>query len=125
VSIVDDDEDIVYLFQDALKDIKGYSVFAFTDPKLAIEHFEINVSMYALIITDLRMPGMNGLELIKKIKDRNQSVRTIIMTAFDYDDELFNEYITNKIINGFLQKPVRISQLRNEVKNFLSSQNPD
>jgi DNA-binding NtrC family response regulator len=65
------------------------------------------------------MPGMNGLELIKKIKDRKQSVRTILMTAYEVDGKILEDYISNKIINSFLQKPVRLEKLRQEVNNQL------
>jgi hypothetical protein len=39
------------------------------------------------------------------------------MTAFDVNDELFKQYIEKKIINGFLQKPIRLNDLREEVIN--------
>jgi len=42
------------------------NVFGFTDAQLALEHFQINHDKYGLVISDLRMPGMNGYEFIKK-----------------------------------------------------------
>lgn len=89
VAIVDDENDINVLFRDALQRIAGISIFTFTDPKLALEHFTINKAQYVLVISDLRMPGINGMELIKKIKDTNPFSRTILMTAFEIDDKLF------------------------------------
>jgi two-component system response regulator (stage 0 sporulation protein F) len=65
------------------------------------------------------MPELDGMELLKKIKDLNSSVRTILMTAFAFDDELFKEYAKSKIINAFLQKPIRLDDLRDEVNNQL------
>lgn len=118
MSIVDDDPDIVHLFRDALKGMKGYSVFGFTDPIKALKHFKKNESKCALVLTDYRMPRMNGIELIKKIKDRKQLVLTIIMTAFDNNIELFHNYTENNTINGILQKPVRLEVLRKEINNY-------
>jgi len=111
VAIVDDEKDITVLFRDALRRIKGISIFAFTNPLMALEHFTINKEQYVLVISDLRMPSLNGLELVKKIKDLNPLSRTILMTAFEIDDKLFQEYSKKEIINAFLQKPIRIDDL--------------
>jgi DNA-binding NtrC family response regulator len=69
VSVVDDEIDITTLFHDALcENIIEVSVFTFNDPVAALKHFRENESDYALIISDLRMSGLNGLELLKKAK---------------------------------------------------------
>ena len=119
VAIVDDEKDITVLFRDALQRIKGISIFAFTNPLMALEHFTINKEQYVLVISDLRMPSLNGLELVKKIKDLNPLSRTILMTAFEIDDKLFQEYSKKEIINAFLQKPIRIDDLFVVVNNQL------
>jgi DNA-binding NtrC family response regulator len=67
------------------------------------------------------MPGLNGMEFLKKIKDLNPFVRTILMTAFEIDDKLFREYTKKKIINASLQKPIGIHDLIKEVKAQLES----
>ncbi|CAN5588229.1 hypothetical protein BH18THE1_BH18THE1_00950 [soil metagenome] len=115
VAIIDDDLDIVELFHDVLKSIAGIVLFKFTDPIIALEHITINKDAYVLIISDLRMPGLNGIELIKKSKNLNLKVRTLLMTAFDISDKMFKEYIKQEVINGFLQKPIKIDDLRLEV----------
>jgi two-component system response regulator (stage 0 sporulation protein F) len=112
---VDDELDIALLFYDALRTINGIQVFKFTDPILALEHLKINAKDYMLIISDLRMPIINGLQLLKTVKDLNPLIRTILMTAFQIDDSLFQEYTTKGIINGFLQKPIDLKQLLAEV----------
>ena len=55
-----------------------------------------------MIISDLKMPGLNDIEFLKKIKDSNPFVRSILITAFEIDDKIFREYTKMKIINGFL-----------------------
>jgi DNA-binding NtrC family response regulator len=82
---------------------------------IAFEHFKINKGAYALVISDLRMPGVNGTDLVYKIKKENPLVRTLLMTAFEVDDKIFDEYVKNDIINGFLQKPVKLRDLLSEV----------
>ena len=119
VAIVDDEEDIVKLFCDTLGSINGITIFTFTDPVIALEHFIINKEKYALVISDLKMPGLVGTELIKKLKNKNPFVRTILMTAFAVDDDIFKEYARKELINGFLQKPIRLNELRAEVNSQL------
>lgn len=87
---------------------------------MALEHVRLNKNRYVLVISDLRMPNLNGLKLIKAIKEANPSVRTILMTAFTLEnDELFTKYVKEEIINAFLQKPIRLDVLRKEVDNQL------
>lgn len=119
VVIVDDEMDITVLFRDALQKIKGVSVFTFTDPKIALEHFRTNNAHYVVLLSDFRMPELNGIDLIKKIKDSNPFVRTILMTAFEINDELFKDYTKNEIINAFLQKPISLDTLIKEVSSQL------
>ena len=123
ISIIDDDFDIADLFCDALSDIQDLVVLKFTDPIIALEHFKINMKDYALVISDLRMPVINGLQLLKTVKDLNPTTRTILMTAFDMQDEVFQEYTKNKIINGFLQKPIELKLLVDQVnKQMIASE---
>jgi len=91
------------------------SIFTFTDATVAFEHFRFNNSAYVLVISDLRMPHINGLDLVYEVKKINPSVRTLLMTAFEVNDNLFQEYIKNRVINGFLQKPIKLGELRTEV----------
>ena len=84
VSIVDDDPDIILLFHEALKSISGITIFTFTDPILALEHFQVNGYAYVLVISDFKMPGLNGMEFLKKIKELNSLCKN------DIDDCISN-----------------------------------
>ena len=69
VSVIDDDVDISKLFYEVLREnFNGVDVFSFTDPILALEHFAENKSAYALVISDLKMPGLNGMETFEESK---------------------------------------------------------
>jgi two-component system cell cycle response regulator CpdR len=121
VSIIDDDPGTTMFFHEALRSIPGITIFTFTDPVLALEHFQDNGYAYVALISDFNMPGLNGMEFLKKIKDSNRFVRTILMTAFEIDDNLFHEYTKRKIINGFLQKPIGFHDLIKEINTQLDS----
>jgi len=120
VAIVDDELDIASLFREYLSGIKDVLVFSFTDPVVALEHFINNKHEYFLIISDLKMPRLSGIELIKKVKEANPFVRTLLMTAFEINDPMFEEYRKANIINDFLQKPVRLEDLHSMVEKHLN-----
>ena len=117
IAIIDDEPDLACLFKEALSQIDGAEVFAFTDPLLALEHFQTNHQNYMVIISDYRMPSMTGIELLSKIKDVNPAVTRIMMSAFEIQDELFEEC---KCVDKFLQKPVLMTDLINEVRMLVS-----
>jgi DNA-binding NtrC family response regulator len=121
VSVIDDDIDICSLFRDALcENTEGVKVVAFNDPIKALEHYTKNKTSYALIISDLRMSGLNGLELLKKVKDSNSSVRTILMSAYNFgEDKLFQEYMELGVIDSTIEKPVTIQRLCQRVRDEL------
>jgi DNA-binding NtrC family response regulator len=123
IAVIDDEADLAYLFKEALSQIDGVQVFAFTDPSLALEHFKANHQNYRVVISDYRMPTMTGMELLSKIKDVNPAVTRIMMSAFEIQDELFQEY---KCVNKFLQKPVLVTDLIDEVRMLVNKmQIPD
>jgi YesN/AraC family two-component response regulator len=93
------------LFKAALSQIKGIEVFGFTDSHLALEHFELNRSSYRIVISDLRMPGLTGIELLRKIKAIKPEVKTLLISAFEVSE--LSEYCVDK----YLQKPLRITEL--------------
>ncbi len=84
ILIVDDHDDIVNLIKIVSK-MDGYGPHEFTDPILALDYFKTNPKKFALAITDFRMPGMNGIELLVKIKEVCPNIKTFVVTAVDMD----------------------------------------
>jgi DNA-binding NtrC family response regulator len=112
---VDDDSDIVKLIEQALQR-QGFKVSAFTDPVMALEHFKINHKDYSLILSDIRMAGMNGYEFVKKIKEIDRQVKVIFMTAFEINDKEFHNVLSDIKVDAFLQKPFSIGQLNHVIE---------
>jgi DNA-binding NtrC family response regulator len=124
MAVVDDEQDIVSLFRNALSQIDDYDVFGFTDPQIALKHFIANQQYYNLILTDFRMPELNGIELIIKVNEIKPSIKALLMSAFEVqDEEIFAQCMKKNIINGFLQKPIAISDLIDEVKSQIGQKN--
>jgi DNA-binding NtrC family response regulator len=123
VSVIDDELDISDLFHDALcSKIYGISVVSFNDPVIALEHFTANKKTYALVISDLRMPGLNGFELLKKVKKLNPKVRTILISTYEVEnDPVFRGYVKEGVIDVFIHKPITIECLCKEVDNQIQA----
>ncbi len=84
ILIVDDHYEIVYLLKIVLQ-IDGFSTHEFTDPIAALDYFKTDPKKFALAITDIKMPRMNGIELLVKIKEVCPDIKTFIVTAVDMD----------------------------------------
>lgn len=98
--------------------IDGVTVVSFNDAVVALEHFTDNKDNYALVISDFRMPNVNGLELLKKVKKLNPTVRTILVSAFEVENnDIFQQYMKEGIVDSFMEKPVTISDLCQRVRD--------
>src|SRR4029079_6194878 len=117
ILVVDDELDIVIIFRQALSK-QGYSVFGFTDPALALEHFKLNAKDYRLVITDVRMPHMRGFELAASIKAIKPDAKIVLMSAFEIGDL---EFSTSPKISDFIRKPIDIGTLVRKVKVAMAS----
>ena len=110
ILMLDDEFDIMSVLKQGI-DKRGFRVFAFTDPYLALEHFQLNSESYGLVITDLRMPGMNGYEFTKKVKEIKPQVKVFFMTAFSINDIEFRRVLPFVKIDEFIEKPVSVKKL--------------
>ena len=81
ILIVDDEMDIANsLKRFVIK--SGFDAISFTDRAVALAHFTLLHNRYSVIITDLRMPGMSGLEFTNEIRKINFSVRVFLIKCF-------------------------------------------
>ena len=115
IMIIDDEIDITNLFKEILINA-GYQVEDFNDPLKALDECKINHEKYVLIISDVRMPKMSGIELVKQISEIDNDIKVILMTAFDVTGEELKEIKIEK----FLNKPIYIKKLVDIVRMSLS-----
>jgi DNA-binding NtrC family response regulator len=118
VIVIDDEVELSTLFKTFLRN-EGYDAVSFSDPLLALEYFKETSGKHSVIITDMRMPGMCGIELAKKIREINDKVKIFLMTAFDIRDLESNPDFIAARIDKLLQKPISFSELREMIKDTL------
>jgi DNA-binding NtrC family response regulator len=121
ILIVDDEFDIVTLIKGALQK-HGFKSLAFTDPLLAFENFQNNSKRFAVVISDIRMPSMNGYELIRKIKAKHPTIKTILISAFEIDKDEFSKMMPTVKIDSFITKPISLKQLVHVIENALKEE---
>ena len=121
ILVLDDDIELAILFKMVLQR-QGLSVFSFTDPIAALDHFRANRKNYSLILTDLRIPGMSGIEFANKIREIDKKVTVWLITAFMMEDLQNNEEFISAKISEVIEKPVSMELLtklvKSEINNF-------
>mgnify|MGYP003581177966 FL=1 len=115
IVVVDDEADLAQLFSHALES-SGFKAIAFDDPIAALEHIAANPHECSMVITDWKMPNMNGLELTKKLSDIDGKIRVMLMSAYELEQRQLRE--VNK--DDYLKKPLHIAKLIESVKTVLS-----
>lgn len=116
--IVDDAPDIVQVLKMGL--IKNrFLVNAFTNPEEALQSFKSNSKDYCLMLSDVRMPGLSGIQLARKVKEINPDVKVVLMTAFEIKDNEFSKVFPSLHIDGFVQKPIGIGDLTNKILTII------
>ena len=83
ILIVDDEKDLAYVLSDILK-LEGHQITSVLDGYKAIE--EIKKAHYDLILMDIRLPGINGVETFIQIKEIDPEVKVVMMTGFSVED---------------------------------------
>lgn len=118
ILLVEDDsavrESLIRLFRK-----RNYNVVAAADGLEALELLQTNMEPVDLLITDLIMPGMNGVELSKKISELHPGIRTLYISG--YSGNLLEQYDLKVDEVNFLHKPFLPEKLMQTVKNILSS----
>jgi CheY-like chemotaxis protein len=119
ILVLDDDFDLASLIKQILQKHGFKNVFAFTDPLLALEHFKINHKDYSLIVSDIRMPNMNGFEFVGKARKLNPKVKILLMTAFEINDNEFSRVLPKPKIDGLIQKSASTMQILNTISKVI------
>ena len=119
ILIVDDEEPVLFVLKNSLvKHRKDYEVVTVSNGQLALEHIQLRP--FDLIITDYRMPDMNGLEFMQAVKGTHPDARIILMTA--YGTEALEREVNKLDAFRYLTKPLDINMFRQIVADALQKE---
>lgn len=124
VLLVDDDKKVAFM-ETHLMEKLGYTVTCFIDGAEAFENFRNNPGLFDVVITDMNMPQMTGIELAQKIYNIRPDIPVIICTGLG--DALDHRKLSLPPVKGFLKKPVSVADLSFTLRQVLaqSDSGPD
>ncbi len=108
VLLVDDEPDIVASLKTALER-RGYEVDGYTKPEKLLAEYKPRT--YAMAFLDIRMPVLNGFDLYRELKKRDDALKICFLTAFDVYYSEFQKMFPDVEVKCFLRKPVRTSDV--------------
>jgi CheY-like chemotaxis protein/predicted transcriptional regulator len=115
VLVVDDEPDIASAMKVGLQDYEFYVDVA-NDPVQVLKNYA--PSSYDLLILDIKMPKMNGFELYKEIKKKDDRVKVCYLTAFEVYYEEFKKAFPDIDITHFIRKPISMSDLVLQIRRL-------
>jgi DNA-binding response OmpR family regulator len=115
ILVVDDDEDNLKLFTIVLE-YAGFKVVSYSDPLEAFKKFK--PGYYDLVILDYIMPSLNGFELYKRLKQKDESIKILILTASQERLHISHQELGGMILK-VARKPIGISKLLDEIDSIL------
>lgn len=114
ILVIDDEKNIRLLLSKCLSS-EGYSVSTAEDGLHGIESFEKN--KYDAVLLDMKMPGLNGMDVLQRLKEINESIPVIMMTAFGTIESAVCAMKLGAV--DFIRKPFTPDVIRSEVKSVL------
>lgn len=114
ILLIDNEEGLCRMMEQILLD-NGYLARGYTSPRKAVEEF--SPGAWDLVITDIKMPGMSGLEVLQSIKERAKDIPVIMITAYATVD--MSIQALRKGAYDMLTKPFEPEELVYRVKNAL------
>jgi DNA-binding NtrC family response regulator len=119
IAIIDDEKDLLFVYKKALE-LQGLKVVTFDDSSVALNELKERYKKYYMVLVDIRMPKINGYQLINEIKCIDPSIRTILMSAYDVSELEVRDNLNNGVkIEGIMHKPFSLIKLINTVNTLL------
>lgn len=117
ILVVDDEYDITSSIKRGLTN-SGFEVYAYNESQKALSDFKPNV--YDLSLIDFRMPKMNGFELYRELKKKDESIKVCFLTAYEMHYHEFKKVFPTTDVKCFIRKPIGINDLISHIKSELN-----
>ena len=119
IAIIDDEKDLLFVYKKALE-LQGLKVVTFDDSSVALNELKARYKRYRMVLVDIRMPKVNGYQLINEIKRIDPSIKTILMSAYDVSDLEVHDNLNDGVkLDRIMHKPFSLIKLINTVKPLL------
>jgi FixJ family two-component response regulator len=118
IAIIDDEEVMTSVTTILLQRL-GYSTVSYTSATRFIDAFEAAPERINLVLTDVVMPGMTGVQLVKTLRESGHDVPILLMTGFNVQSRLELGGTLGRI--SFLRKPFTVAHLAQSIRRMLSS----
>ena len=113
ILLVDDEESIHLLYREELEE-EGYEVHSALSGEEALE--KINIISPDLVILDINMPGMNGIDVLRRLKEINQKLPVILSSAY----QEFKQDLASWASDDYIVKSSNLDELKNAVRRHLA-----
>ena len=121
ILVVDDDPDLLFLVAHGVKSMStGYAVETASGAEAALEKF--GRQAFDLVVTDYMMPGKNGLELVKELRQKSPATKFLVMTAHQETARVRSSVAEMEI--GFIGKPFVLPELAEAIEETLVETDP-
>ena len=96
---------------------RGLDVVGYTDPIKALEHFEKGGDSFRAIVSDIRMPGLTGFQLARRVKQVHPNIKIVLMSSYEINKPEFDKVLPSTSVDRFLCKPFKVSELLKAVES--------
>ena len=104
IAIVDDEQDILDILERFLRRSEKFDIEIFTNPEVALN--QVKNGGYDLVLLDIMMPQMSGIDFLKDIKESSSNTKVIMMTAYSTQDKMIDcdkigadDYVTKPFVS--------------------------
>jgi CheY-like chemotaxis protein len=118
--LVDDEPDLLTLTKKFLER-EAYQVHAFSSPETAIQHLEQGCATCTIVVSDIKMPGMSGFELVRRLKEISPETRVVLMSSFVIHKDEFEKVLPSLDIDKFVLKPFTKAEIVKAIKSVAHS----
>lgn len=112
IMVVDDEESIRFLYEEELKD-EGYEVVSYPEAQPAIDDFDNQKP--DLVLLDIAMPKMSGLDALRVLKDKSPDTPIIMSTAYSHYKQDFSTWIAD----AYIVKSPDLTELKAKIRELL------
>ncbi len=116
--LVDDEVDVLAVTKRMLEK-GGYAVHSFNNPEAALHHVrEEGCRACVLVVSDIKMPGMSGFDLARRIKEVLPDLKVILTSSFVIHPDEFRKVMPSLHVDEFVKKPFTSRELFETIKRF-------